>query len=44
MFRLLLRDTEIFGMETSQNLAMFRYDGDLNFANASYLEKQLLIQ
>ena len=37
-----LRDAEIFGMETSQNMAIFRYDGDLYFANASYLEKQLL--
>jgi len=36
------RDAEIFGMETSQNMAIFRYDGDLYFANASYLEKQLL--
>jgi len=37
-----LRDAKIFGMETSQNMAIFRYDGDLYFANASYLEKQLL--
>ena len=37
-----LRDAEIFGMETSQNMAIFRYDGDLYFANAGYLEKQLL--
>ena len=36
------RDAEKFGMETSQDMAIFRYDGDLYFANASYLEKQLL--
>ena len=36
------RDAEIFGMETSQTLALYRYDGDLYFANASYLEKKLL--
>ena len=36
------RDAHLFGMETSQSLALFRYDGDLYFANASYLEKKLL--
>jgi SulP family sulfate permease len=36
------RDAHMFGMETSQTLALFRYDGDLYFANASYLEKKLL--
>ncbi len=36
------RDAEVFGMETSESLALFRYDGDLYFANASYLEKRLL--
>ena len=36
------RDAHLFGMETSQTLALFRYDGDLYFANASYLEKKLL--
>lgn len=36
------RDAHLFGMETSQTLAIFRYDGDLYFANASYLEKKLL--
>lgn len=36
------RDAELFGMETSESLALFRYDGDLYFANASYLEKRLL--
>ena len=36
------RDAHLFGMETSQTLALFRYDGDLYFANAGYLEKKLL--
>lgn len=37
-----LRDAALFGLKTSQTLAMFRYDGDLYFANAGYLEKRLL--
>lgn len=36
------RDAHLFGMETSQTMALFRYDGDLYFANAGYLEKKLL--
>jgi len=36
------RDAHLFGMQTSDTLALFRYDGDLYFANASYLEKKLL--
>jgi SulP family sulfate permease len=36
------RDAHLFGMQTSQTLALFRYDGDLYFANAGYLEKRLL--
>lgn len=36
------RDAEKFGLETSATMALFRYDGDLYFANASYLERQLL--
>lgn len=36
------RDAHLFGMETSQTLALFRYDGDLYFANAGYLETKLL--
>ena len=36
------RDAHLFDMETSNTLALFRYDGDLYFANASYLEKKLL--
>ena len=36
------RDAKLFGMQTSDSMALFRYDGDLYFANASYLEKCLL--
>ena len=36
------RDAEIFGMQTSETFALFRFDGDLYFANAGYLEKRLL--
>ena len=35
-------DAEIFKLETSQTAAFFRYDGDLYFANAGYLERKLL--
>ncbi len=38
----ILRDAQIFGMKTSETLAFFRYDGDLYFANAGYLERRLL--
>ena len=38
----LFRDAELFGMKTSDTLALFRYDGDLYFANAGYLERRLL--
>ena len=37
-----LRDAHLFGMETSETLAFFRYDGDLYFVNAGYLEKRLV--
>ncbi len=37
-----LRDAHLFGMETSDTLAFFRYDGDLYFVNAGYLEKRLV--
>lgn len=37
-----LRDAEIFKLETSQTAAFYRYDGDLYFANAGYLERKLL--
>ena len=36
------RDAHLFGMETSKTLTLFRYDGDLYFANVSYLGKKLL--
>ncbi|MCB1756155.1 MAG: sulfate permease [Gammaproteobacteria bacterium] len=36
------RDAHLFGMKTSDTLALFRYDGDLYFANAGYLERRLL--
>lgn len=38
----LYTDAQKFGMETSRTLAIYRYDGDLYFANAGYLEKKLL--
>ncbi len=37
-----LRDAHVFGMETSDTVAFFRYDGDLYFVNAGYLEKRLV--
>lgn len=36
------RDAKVFGLETSPNVAFFRYDGDLYFANAGYLERRIL--
>lgn len=36
------RDAELFKLETSETMALYRYDGDLYFANAGYLEKRLL--
>lgn len=36
------KDAKIFGMETSDTVAFYRYDGDLYFANAGYLERKLL--
>ncbi len=36
------RDAKLNKLETSKNLAIYRFDGDLYFANAGYLEKQLL--
>lgn len=36
------RDASMFGMHTSDSIALFRYDGDLYFANAGYLERCLL--
>ncbi|MBL4712204.1 MAG: sulfate permease [Gammaproteobacteria bacterium] len=37
-----LRDAKLFHLQTSETMALFRYDGDLYFANASHLEKKLL--
>ncbi len=36
------RDAKIFNLETSETVAFYRYDGDLYFANAGYLERKLL--
>jgi len=36
------KDSEIFELHTSDQVAVYRYDGDLYFANASYLEKSIL--
>jgi SulP family sulfate permease len=36
------RDAQVFGLKTSETLALFRFDGDLYFVNAGYLEKRLL--
>jgi SulP family sulfate permease len=36
------RDANLFGMQTSETLALFRYDGDLYFVNSGYLEKCLV--
>ena len=36
------RDAEIYELETSDTVAFYRYDGDLYFANAGYLERKLL--
>jgi len=36
------RDAKIFKLETSETVAFYRYDGDLYFANAGYLERKLL--
>ena len=36
------RDAKMYGMKTSETFAIFRFDGDLYFANAGYLEKRLL--
>lgn len=36
------RDAKIFRLNTSETVAIFRYDGDLYFANAGYLEKKII--
>ncbi len=37
-----LRDAERFNLKTSDTVSVFRYDGDLYFANAGYLEGKML--
>lgn len=37
-----LRGAEVFNLQTSDSIAIYRYDGDLYFVNAGYLERQLL--
>ena len=36
------RDAKMNSLETSETVAFYRYDGDLYFANAGYLERKLL--
>ncbi|MEM6985219.1 MAG: sulfate permease [Pseudomonadota bacterium] len=36
------RDAALYKLNTSESMALYRYDGDLYFANAGYLEKRLL--
>lgn len=38
----LLKDAQLNDAQTSETFAMYRFDGNLYFANAGYLEKQLL--
>lgn len=37
-----LRSAELFQLATSETVSVFRYDGDLYFANAGYLEGKVL--
>ena len=37
-----LRSAELFNLATSKTVSVFRYDGDLYFANAGYLEGKVL--
>jgi len=37
-----LRNAELFSLVTSDTVSVFRYDGDLYFANAGYLEGKIL--
>lgn len=37
-----LRSAELFDLKTSDTVSVFRYDGDLYFANAGYLEGKVL--
>lgn len=36
------RDAQLNALKTSETVAFYRYDGDLYFANAGYLERKLL--
>jgi len=37
-----LRSADLFNLKTSNTVSVFRYDGDLYFANAGYLEGKIL--
>lgn len=37
-----MRDAKLHGLRTSEMVAVYRFDGDLYFANAGYLESKLL--
>ncbi|WP_197703160.1 SulP family inorganic anion transporter [Sulfurifustis variabilis] len=36
-----LRDAEVFGLKTCENISMIRFDGSLYFANTSYFEDKV---
>jgi SulP family sulfate permease len=37
-----LRDAELFGLDTCQNISVIRFDGSLYFANTSYFEDKVM--
>jgi SulP family sulfate permease len=37
-----LRDAEVFGLKTCENISMVRFDGSLYFANTSYFEDKIM--
>ena len=37
-----LRDAEVFGLHTCENISMVRFDGSLYFANTSYFEDKIM--
>jgi sulfate permease, SulP family len=37
-----LRDAELFGLQTCENISMVRFDGSLYFANTSYFEDKVM--
>lgn len=37
-----LRDAEVFGLKTCENITMVRFDGSLYFANTSYFEDKVM--